>query len=704
MIAFSKGEIPFTRLLLPFVAGLCLAAFFPLAGYDKMLLPVFGVLMVLFIGLNLSYQKFNIYKHRWLGGLLIHAMLLAAGVYCFDANSEIKREDHFSKIKSRYLIATVSSEPKLNGQTLKFAARVEESYQNKQIKTVRGHLLVSVKTDSTFKPALQYGDRLLIPANYTAIEPPLNPAEFNYKSYMAHQNIYQQAYLNGKQVKLLESRKGNPLVNYALNLRLYLVNKLRANMRDTDAVAVTSTIILGYRADLRPEVREAYAKTGTMHLLSVAGMHVGLIYFLVTFVLSFLLRFKHGKLIKIILSVVLIWCYALITGFSPAVCRAVLMLSTVIIGLGFSRHINKLNVLAVSAFILLLYNPFYILDVGFQLSYIAVGGIIVIQPYIYRWARFKNKIANELWLVCSVSVAAQLILFPIGAFYFHDFPVYFLVSNVFIVLPSAIVMYAGILYMALPSIPILSASLAWLVEHTVIVMTKTLAYMEHAPFGSIEKIWLTGTEMMILYALMICLLVSLIIKNKVLLKVGIVFFLILAIVVSVKQIDKSRGSSVNFYSVNKHPVMVFQHGDKGVILTDLKPFDKNFQYSIQPSLDSCGISEVSVIDLMSNLHNSYFIKAGNLIQFGDKRILIVNKPYGKKLLPQKLNVDYIYLTGSPAINLQYLAKNYTFKMAIAGNNNSPALLKKLENEALTKRLPFYNLKRNKAFISSSKLD
>jgi len=150
--------------------------------------------------------------------------------------------------------------------------------------------------------------------------------------------------------------------------------------------------------------------------------------------------------------------------------------------------------------------------------------------------------------------------------------------------------------------------------------------------------------------------------------------------------------------------MVFQHGNKSVVLTDLKPADKSFQYSIQPSLDSCGINEVSVIDLKTNLHNSYFIKAGNLIQFGDKRILIVNKPYGKKLLSQKLYVDYIYLTGSPAINLQYLVKNYTFKMAIAGNNNSPALLKKLENEALTKGLPFYNLKRNKAFISSSKLD
>ncbi|MBW4889928.1 ComEC family competence protein [Mucilaginibacter sp. HMF5004] len=654
--------------------------------------------------LNIAYKRLNIYKQRWLGGLLMHFLLMIAGVYCFDANSEITRDDHFSKIKSRYLIATVSSEPKLTGQTLKFVAKVERSYQNKGLQTVSGHLMVSVKTDSTFNPHLKYGDRLLIPANYTAIAAPLNPAEFNYKSYMANQNIYQQAYLNGKQITVLESDKGNPIISFALGLRQYLVNKLKVNMRDTDAIAVASTIILGYRADLKADVREAYAKTGTMHLLSVAGMHVGLIYFFVSFFLSFLLRFKHGKLLKVVLSIVLIWCYALITGFSPAVCRAVLMLSMVIIGMSFSRHINKLNVLAVSAFILLLYNPFYIMDVGFQLSYIAVGGIIIIQPYIYRWLSFKNKIANEFWLVTSVSVAAQLVLFPLGAFYFHDFPVYFLVSNLFIVLPSAIVMYVGIIYMALPAIPLLSTCMAWVLEHTVIIMTKTLLYIEHAPFGSIEKIWLTYTELLLLYALLAAILIFLLTKNKVWFKTSFALMLIFIALTSVKQLARADENTVAFCSISKHPAIMFRNGNKSIVLTDLKTDDKSYQYAIQPMLDSCGITEVSNYDVNASISNAFLMKSGNLIQIGDNKILIINKRFGKRLFPQKLAVDYIYITGSPAINLQYLMENYNFRMAIAGNNNSSQLLKKLDDEASAKNIPFYNLKRNKAFITTSNIN
>jgi competence protein ComEC len=704
MIAFSKGEIPFIRLLFPFLLGLCFAACYPLAGYGKLLLIAFGVVMVVFIGFNLSYQKLHIYKHRWLGGVLMHVLLFIAGAYCFGNNSELGKEDHFSKVKSRYLIATISSEPKLNGQTLRFIAKAEASYQNKQLKPISGHLLVSVKTDSALNPHLHYGDRLLLPANYTPITPPLNPAEFNYKSYMANQNVYQQAYLNGKQVKVLAGDTGNPLINYALGLRLYLVNKLKANMRDTDAIAVTSTIILGYRAELRPDVREAYAKTGTMHLLSVAGMHVGLIYFLVSFMLGFLLRFKHGKIIKIVLSIVLIWCYALITGFSPAVCRSVLMLSTVIIGMGFSRHINKLNVLAVSAFILLLYNPFYILDVGFQLSYIAVGGIIIIQPYIYRWFDVKNRILQELWLVCSVSLAAQLVLFPLGAFYFHDFPVYFLISNVFVVIPSAIVMYVGILYMVLPTVPALSASLAWLVEHTTIIMTKTLAFIEHAPFGSIEKIWLNYTELILLYALLASVIVCCIIKTKTWLKLSFGPLLILMMVWSMSRFARSDNNAIRFMSISKHPALVFTHGNKAVVLTDLKPNDKNYRYYLQPVLDSCGITETHTLDMNSNINNAFVVKDSNLVQTGDKKILVINKAFSRKRFQQKPNVDYIYLTGSPAVNLQYLTENYTFKIVIAGNNNSARLLKSLDNEALVKKIPFYNLKRNKAFITASNIN
>lgn len=696
MIAFHKGEIPFTLLLLPFLAGMGLDIIYPCNAYMLWLAILFGTLLLSFIILNISYQKLNLYKANWLGGAMVCVLLFLIGMIGFESNRQINSPDHFSKKPSAYLIGRITSEPKLNNGTLRFTTKIEQGGDTNKLKVMTGNLMVSVKLDTAHQLNLSYGDRLLIPGKVTPIEAPQNPAEFNYKAYLANQNIYQQAYLIQYQVTVLQHNAGNPIVAYALNLRLNLVNKLKTVIRDTDAVAVASTIILGYRADLRKEVQEAYAKTGTMHLLSVAGMHVGLVYLMLAFLLSFLPHGKRTKLIKAIISIALIWGYALITGFSPAVTRAVLMLTMVIIGFSFNRHINRLNVLAVSAFVLLLYNPFYICDAGFQLSYLAVFGIIIIQPYIYKWLHPKNSILRELWLVCSVSIAAQIILFPIGALYFHDFPVYFLASNVFIIIPSAIVMYAGIAYLLFSWVPVVSTSLGWLLEKTIIIMTKTLAFMEHAPFGSVSKIWLNPLEFVLAYTIIISLFCFLVQKNKQWLKVSLVVGLLISISYSLKAYRSLSIKTIAFFSLHKNSGILFRDGNSGILFTDLKEQDKAYQYSIQPYLDSCRIDHIQYPG--KDMSTNYLTKHGNLIAFGDQKILVLNKAFEGKTFRDKLNIDYLYISGSPRIDLQYLKQNYNFKVLMADGTNSGQLTKKLEAEALVLKIPFINLKRNKSVI------
>jgi competence protein ComEC len=258
--------------------------------------------------------------------------------------------------------------------------------------------------------------------------------------------------------------------------------------------------------------------------------------------------------------------------------------------------------------------------------------------------------------------------------------------------------------MALPTIPVLSASLAWLVEHTTIIMTKTLAFIEHAPFGSIEKIWLNYAELILLYALLAAVLISCLTKTKIWFKLSFGLLLIFMAVSSITRLAIAGENTIGFFSISKHPALVVKHGSKAVVLTDLSTHDKSYSYSIAPMLDSCRITETNIVDMKSNINNAFMVKNGSLIQTGEQRILIINKILGKKLFPQKLNVDYIYITGSPAVNLQYLTENYTFKMVIAGNNNSARLLKSLDNEAVVKQVPFYNLKRNKAFVTSSNIN
>ncbi|RYY06494.1 MAG: ComEC/Rec2 family competence protein, partial [Sphingobacteriaceae bacterium] len=247
-----------------------------------------------------------------------------------------------------------------------------------------------------------------------------------------------------------------------------------------------------------------YSKTGTMHVLSVSGMHVALVYIVIDLLLRFLNRKRSGILLKAVISILLIWIYALITGFSPAVCRAAVMITFVICGKTYNRHISMLNILLVSAFMLLLYNPFFITDVGFQLSYLAVFGLIILQPIIENWFDFKHQYVRKLWSLLSISLAAQLITFPISVFYFHQFPVYFLISNLFIVLPSALIMYVGIAFLLFSNIDILAQPLGFLLEKTIVLMNNGLAWIEHIPFGNWNKLWLTVPEYLLLYAIICC--------------------------------------------------------------------------------------------------------------------------------------------------------------------------------------------------------
>jgi competence protein ComEC len=699
MIANHKGEIPVVILLLPFLFGVGLGINL-LAGANITWLSIaFFVLCLVFIILNFNYNRFKLYKLRWLGGSLITAILFLLGWIGVIRYNELNNCDHFSKATGQFLVVKINNEPILKNGLLRFTANVEESVNNGKRSSVSGTLLIAIK-DSSAK-SLYYGDELLIPAKYNAIEPPFNPAEFNYKKYLANQNIYYQSFLAPKQFVVLNTNAGNPLIAYSLRQRQHLVEKLKLNMRDTDAIAVASTLILGYKADLSNDVLQAYSKTGTVHVLSVSGAHVAIVYILLTLALGFLEKYKYGKLLKAVIIILLIWYYSMLTGFSPAVCRAAVMISMVIIGKTYSRYINTLNILAISAFGLLLYDPFFITDVGFQLSYLAVCGLIVFQPIVYKWFAFKNKWIDKLWALCSVSIAAQVITFPLSAFYFHQFPVYFLISNLFIIIPSAVIMYSGILYLLLPQIPVISKSIAFVLEKTILLMNKGLAVIEHTPYASISKIWLTTGEYLLLYIIIICLFYFLYDKKLWLLKVSLVSVLLLCISFSVKRIGQTKSETIAWLNLKKHQGIIFKNGNKAIVLSDIKKTDKTWQYSIQPYLDSCQINNVSLIDLNQDIKTSWLIKKYALIQFLDKKILLFNGQTWDNSLNGRLKTDFVYFTGNPHIDLNKINDNLDFNMLVVDGSNSDNLIAAIEKQAKDKGINYKILKRNISFISVS---
>ena len=695
MIANHKGEIPVVLLLLPFLLGIGLGTNL-LSGANTLWLIIgLAIFSCIFIALNLTYNKFHLYKRRWLGGVLIVIILFLAGWLSFIKHNELCRSDHFSKTHSRLLVVKINNEPVFKNGFLRFTATVKQALAGKNKTTVSGNILIAIR-DSNAK-TLRYGDQLLIPASYKPADPPFNPAEFNYKNYLSNQNIHYQEFLFPKQYVVLATNTGNPVITWSHRLRRHLVEKLKLNIPDTNAVALASTIILGYKADLSDNVREAYAKTGAVHVLSVSGSQVAFIYFILLMALRFLDGYRYGKVIKASIIIILIWYYALLTGFSPAVCRASVMVSMVIIGKTYNRYINTLNILAISAFLLLFYNPYFISDVGFQLSYIAISGLVIFRPIVYRWLKFKNKWADKLWGLCSLSIAAQVITFPLSMYYFHQLPVYFLFSNLLVIIPVALIMYSGILYLLLPQIPVISKTLAFVLEKTIVLMTRSLSYIEQAPFSGISKIWPTIPEYLLLYAVIISLFYFLYSKRVAILQLSLVCMLLLSLSWCVKSIRLSRSENITFLSFSKHTGIVFRNGNSAVVLSDLKPIDKNWQYSVHPYLDSCQINNIQLVALNQDVKTPWFAKSDNLVQFLDSRIILLTKKSQDNSLSHRLKTNYLYIIGNPYNQLSQINNNFDYHALIADGGNSDQFIEQVERKFVNYKI----LKRNKSIISIS---
>jgi len=698
MIANHKGEIPFVILLIPFLLGITVGLNFAQFASTTILLVILLTLNAAFIILNISYKKFNIYKARWLGGILINLILFVFGWISIANYSELNQPNHFSKFPAQFAIIRITNEPILKNGLIRFTAKVEQSINKGNKKTTSGTLLVTLK--DSLAQTLTYGDEVLIPANYTFVDPPFNPAEFNYKRYLAYKNIYYQSSLYGHKYVVLAHDAGNPIVAYALKLRQQLVKKLKANMHNPDAIAVASTMLLSYRADLSNDVLQAYSGTGTVYVLTVSGSQVAIIYFLLTYALSFLSRHKYGKVLRAIIIIGVLWYYALLTGFSPAICRAALVVSMIVIGKTYNRYINTLNILAFSAFVLLLYDPYLITEVGFQLAFLAVGGLIVLRPIVYNWLKFKNKFADKLWAICSVSIAAQIITFPLSAFYFHQFPVYFLVSNVLVVIPATIIMYTGILYLLLPQIPFVSHYLGWFLEKTILLMNKGLSGIERFPLSTINKIWLNTVEYLLLYAIIISLFYFFYDRKIWLLRLSLCCLLLLSISFSYKKITSVNTHSITFLNMRSHMGIVMRNRNQAIVLSDLSDTNKNYRYSIQPYLDSCKLTDVTIYNPKQNINSNYALKQSNLIQFFDKRILLFDKAVSNCALNSKLTADYIYITGNPYTNFNNINKNYTYQQLVVSAANSDRFVNQIQQS----KWPVANfilLKRNKALIAVS---
>ncbi len=681
MIAYYKTEVPFIRLIICFIIGIVAAITFKISP-NYLFFTGWAILCIVFVGLNLWLKKRIIYLQSYYFGICIYLIMILSGIIICNQHKEIFKDNHFSKIPSKQLIVYLLEEPKVKGDIARFNVEVTNNLQENYLVATQGKLLLAMRFDTTKSLNLHYGDLLLIKSKFKETEPAYNPSEFDYKGFLSSQQIYYQSFINQKETKKLDEHVANPIKEFALKFRERQIEKFNTYLKDSSVKAVASTLILGYRADLSKDILQTYTKTGTMHVLSVSGMHVGIVVYLLSFMLMFLSKSKKGRILQAIIMISLVWFYALITGLAPSIERAAIMTTFIMLGKARSLKTNTFNIIAVTAFVILIFDPFAVINVGFQLSFIAVAGIIYLQPLVCSFYNTSNKILDWVWKLTAVSIAAQIATAPLSLYYFHQFPIYFILSNLFIFLPSILIMYFGLFFLLLYYIPPIAFLLAWGLEFSIKFTNHGLKLIEHIPHANITQIWWGSLEILLFY--LFILFASESIQNKNLRKYACLFLLCLILSTSFKAFQHIRQKQALFFSLRKNTAIALIKGNNAVLISDLNPNEFTFLFSVKPYLDSCQVDYIQWI-------NPHLNENEKLFSFEGKKLKIINH---RDLNFVNSNQDWLLLSSNKKQDLKSIKNTNTFEKLFIDGRNRDFIIEDFKNQALKLNLKPNILKRN----------
>ena len=691
---FFWSPFPFVRLVLFFCGGILLGIYLPDAvpiDLTKILFGIFGALFIT-VAYMRSARKLMSFNPG-VAGLIV--VLLAGYIQVYNSTDH-RNVNHFihdaDTIRGYKAIVTRQAQEKEN--SWKVEASVTVVNHGKSWSERTGNVLLYFPK-SKFSEPFQYGDVLLLRGSPRELSEPANPGEFDYKRFLTFRKIYHQHFLRGGDVIRIGHEPPSMLVDYSIRARVWADEVLKKNVSGEREQATASALVLGVTDGLDNDLLGAYSATGSLHVLSVSGLHVGIIYWLILLVLKPLNKSVTGKWALAIFSIIVLWGYAFVTGLSPSVLRAVTMFSCVAIARPWSRRTNIFNTLAVSAFCLLLYEPYLIMSVGFQLSYLAVIGIVYLQPILSRLWEPKSWLWDNVWQITCVSVAAQLATFILGLLYFHQFPVYFLLSNLFVIPASFVVLVLGIVLIGVSLFAPIASLVGFLLEWSIRILNYGVFEMEALPFSLIDNVYITTFQCWLLIAV-ILLIVLLFEYRK--------FSTVLTISVCVIIFGLTQWAHFNteicsqrltVYNVAGHSAWDIMDSGQAYFFSDsaLVKDEERIRFHIRPNRLRHGVDQVYSGDQLG-LSRS-FQGCRLVINHGTTILWIKDRKFS---YPRNIQLDYV-VVGNNAIKDIRAISSLKCKKLILDSSNSFYFANRMRREARRLSLDVHSVIHQGAFVA-----
>lgn len=587
-------------------------------------------------------------------------MFLIIGYNLSYFHKQYKYKNHYhyfinTKEKTSFQIKLIKL-PIEKEKSYKIIAEIEAVLnKEKQYKTSGKILIYFEKTESIEK--LKIGDKINIQSKLNEISGPKNPNEFNYKNYLLYQNINYQSYVKRSFWNKVKENRELTLINHINLIKKKLQETINTYIYGDNERAIASALLLGNRTLLNEDILNAFSSSGATHILAVSGLHVGIFYTLISFSLSWMTRYKSLRKLHPIVTILAIWFYVLLTGASPSVMRAATIFTFFAFAKSFERYFSVYNIIAFSAFILISIDPYIITEVGFQLSYIAVIGIIYLQPKIYKLFVTKNYLLDKIWAITAVSIAAQIATVPLIVLYFHQFPNLFWISNLIVIPAAAIILYSGIILFIVSWNVVLSTIAGHILSFIILYLNRSLQIIENIPYALSTGLYISHLQSIFIYLFIIWFSVSLAKRSKLLFSYSLIMLLIISISFTYKYLETKNQKYFTVYHTPKKSAIEIILGNTSYAQIDssLRNDKNQMLFRIKHNWWEKGIANHQNIQ-------TFKIKNYKVAHIENNKILFIKDQ--SSYLSQIIEVDYVILSNVKKLSVKRLAENIKAKVFI----------------------------------------
>lgn len=677
------------RLVLPLMAGIVVQYYLQLSLlFACIVLSVAALIALVFYFLPFN-KKFSL---SWLNGTAVHLALVGVGMFaCFLQNIGNNKNwigNHLQEMKA---VTVAIQEPLVEkAKSYKALATAQQYFNGNEWKPCTGNVLLYFKKDSII-PGLTYGSQIVVAKPLQNIVNAGNPGGFNYRQFCLFQQIGEQVFLSREDYKILPGKNIHWLNNFTMATRLKILSIIRKYIVSPNEKSIAEALLIGYRDDLDRDLVQAYSNTGVVHIIAISGLHLAMIYGLIAWLFQIFGNSKKIKITKAIVVIVTLWAFTFIAGNAPGIMRSAVMFTFIVIGEVIERKVNIYNNLASSAFLILLFSPFSLWDVGFQLSYSAVLSIVLFSKHIQYWFYLQNKLLRNLWELSSVTLSAQILTLPFILYHFHQFPALFLISNLIAVPLSGFILYAELILLLVSPINFLAVYAGKITALLINWLNNFIQYINQIPFAQVTSIQINILQTIFLYGFIAGTAYWLLKKYSKAFLLGLISLVLFFVIRCYDFIEKNQQQKLIVYNVPQHTAMDLIEGRNYKFIGDTILLEDGFlrNFHLQPSRILHRIEpaeNTQNISLQSNLFNS-----------ANKNIIIINQKISSFIPEERIKIDVIIITHNPKVYIPQLAKVFDCKQVVFDASNPMWKINQWKKACDSLHLRHYSIPEQGAF-------